>query len=142
MNKQVFVDTDVILDLLCRRHPFYDAAATLFTLAENDRYRFVSTPLAFANIFYILRKQTGYETASLLLRKLRILVGVADMTSKTLDMALNSKMTDFEDALQYFSAVSFSVDYFITRNKKDYTEKGLSALTPDEFLAMLPGMAD
>ncbi len=137
MNKNIFVDCDVILDLLSRRHPFYDAAASIFSLADQGALTLYSTPLAFANIFYILRKSLGNDTALLLLRKLRILVKIADMTEKTLDLALNTMMTDFEDALQYSSAREKGVDVIVTRNKKDYREKDLPVLAPDEFLAYL-----
>ena len=110
MNKTVFIDSDVILDLLCKRDPFYAFAAEIFTLGDAGKVSLVTTSLVYANVFYILRKVLGTEKGKELLRKLRIIVGVIPVHEKTVDLALNSNFTDFEDGLQYFTArVSISV---------------------------------
>ena len=104
MNRTVFLDSDVILDVLCKREPFYSFAAELFTLGDLGKVTLVTTSLVFANVFYILRKVLGIEKGKELLRKLRIIVGVISVTEKTVDLALNSNFADFEDGLQYFTA--------------------------------------
>ena len=73
MNK-IFVDTDVILDLLARRIPHFHFSAVLFTFAEMKKLELYTTPLIIANTFYILRKQLGNDSAKNALRKLRILL--------------------------------------------------------------------
>lgn len=134
MNNKVFIDSDVILDLLCRREPFYSSAAEVFTLGDSKTIELVTTPIVFANVFYILRKLLGIEKAKELLRKLRILLSVVSVEEKVVDLALNSKFSDFEDGLQYFTARENAIRIILTRNCKDYKEKDVLVQTPEDYL--------
>jgi predicted nucleic acid-binding protein len=134
MNKKVFIDSDVILDLLCKREPFYSYAAEVFTLGDTKKIELVTTSVVFANVFYILRKLLGIEKAKELLRKLRIIISVVSVEEKVVDLALNSKFSDFEDGLQYFTARENDIKIILTRNTKDYKEKDLLIQTPEEYL--------
>jgi predicted nucleic acid-binding protein len=134
MNRKIFLDSDVILDVLCKREPFYSFAAELFTLGDLGKVTLVTTSLVFENVFYILRKVLGIEKGKELLRKLRIIVGVISVTEKTVDLALNSNFADFEDGLQYFTARENNIQILITRNVKDYRGKELLVQTPEEYI--------
>ena len=134
MSKTVFVDADIILDLLCKREPFYPYAAEVFTLGDKGILKCVTTPLVFANVFYILRKLLGIEKAKELLRKLRIMIGIVEMNDKVVDLALNSSFSDFEDGIQYFTAREQGIQYLLTRNIKDYKGFDLIVQTPEEYL--------
>ena len=134
MNRKVFIDSDIILDLLCKRDPFYSFAAEVFTLGDTKKIELVTTSLVFANVFYILRKILGIEKAKELLRKLRIIISVVSVDEKVVDLALNSKFSDFEDGLQYFTARENDIKIILTRNVKDYKEKDLLIQTPEEYL--------
>jgi len=134
MNRKIFIDSDIILDLLCKREPFYSFAAEVFTLGDTNKIELVTTSLVFANVFYILRKLLGIEKAKELLRKLRIIISVVSADEKVVDLALNSKFTDFEDGLQYFTARENDIKIILTRNVKDYKEKDLLIQTPEEYL--------
>jgi len=134
MNKKVFIDSDVILDLLCKRYPFYEFAAEVFTLGDTKKIDLLTTSVVFANVFYILRKVLGLDTAKELLRKLRLMIGVVSVEEKIVDLALNSKFSDFEDGLQYFTARENGIGILLTRNVKDYKEKDLIIQTPEEFV--------
>jgi len=134
MNRRIFIDSDIILDLLCKRDPFYSFAAEVFTLGDTKKIELVTTSLVFANVFYILRKLLGIEKAKELLRKLRIIISVVSVDEKVVDLALNSKFTDFEDGLQYFTARENNIKIILTRNVKDYKEKELLIQTPEEYL--------
>ncbi len=134
MSKQVFIDSDIILDLLCKREPFYTFAAEVFTLGDTKQIELVTTSVVFANVFYILRKLLGIEKAKELLRKLRIIISVVSVDEKVVDLALNSKFADFEDGLQYFTARENGIKIILTRNVKDYKEKELLIQTPEEYL--------
>ena len=134
MNKRVFIDSDIILDLLCRRDPFYNFSAEVFTLGDTKNIELITTSLVFANVFYILRKQLGIDRAKELLRKLRIIIGVISVDEKIVDLALNSKFSDFEDGLQYFTARENDIKIILTRNVKDYKERDLLIQTPEEYL--------
>jgi len=134
MNRKIFIDSDIILDLLCRREPFYPYAAEVFTLGDTKKIELVTTSLVFANVFYILRKILGIEKAKELIRKLRIIISVVSVDEKVVDLALNSRFTDFEDGLQYFTARENGIKIILTRNVRDYKEKDLLIQTPAEFL--------
>ena len=134
MNKTVFIDSDIILDLLCKRASFYHYAAELFTLGDMGKIKLITTSVAIANVFYILRKILGIEKAKELLRKLRIIIGIIPVTEKIVDLALNSRFSDFEDGLQYFTARENGIKILITRNIKDYKEKDLIIQTAEQFL--------
>ena len=134
MNKEVFIAADIVLDLLCKREPFYSYAAEVFTMGDTGIIKLVTTPLVFANVFYILRKVLGIEKAKELLRKLRIMVGVVSLNDKVIDLALNSSFNDFEDGIQYFAAREQGIKLLLTRNVKDYKAADLIIQTPEEYL--------
>lgn len=88
------------------------------------------------NIFYILRRQVGGERARELLSKLLQHLEVASVTDGVIKAALESSMTDFEDAVTSEAANAAGVEVIVTRNKSDFTASAIPALLPDEFLAM------
>ena len=133
MNK-VFVDTDVILDLLAQRIPHFHFSAVLFTFAEMKKLELYTTPLVLANTFYILRKQLGNDEAKKLLRKLRILLHIIDSSESVIDKALNSDFADFEDAIQYYTALENKITLILTRNLRDYKKASVVVQTPEAFL--------
>ena len=133
MNK-VFVDTDVILDLLSERIPHFHFSAVLFTFAEMKKIELYTTPLIMANTFYILRKQLGNDEAKKALRKLRILISVIDSSEAIIDKALNSTFNDFEDAIQYYTALENGIKIILTRNLRDYKNADIIVQTPESFL--------
>ena len=134
MSNPIFVDADIILDLLCKREPFYPYAAEIFTQADSGIITLVTTSVVLTNVFYILRKATGSIKAREYMRKLRILVGVLSVGEKIIDLALNSEFTDFEDAIQYFTARENHIGTLLTRNVKDYKARDLLVQTPEEYL--------
>lgn len=137
MTKKVFTDSDVILDILCKREPHYEYAAQVFSLADTRQLRLYTTPLVVANVYYILRKAIGIEKAKEALRKLRLLMHIIAIEEQEIDLALNSPFSDFEDALQYYTAVRHHMDMLLTRNIKDYKEKALIIQTPEQFIKTL-----
>ena len=105
MKRKVFVDTDIIYDLLGKRDPFYLASARLFTLADEGKIQIYISALSLANLHFLISKQRTEEEAKEILRKFKVLVHVAPLNDKIVDLALNSEFSDFEDAIQYFSAL-------------------------------------
>jgi len=136
MSKKIFVDSDVILDLLAKREPHYEYSASVFTLCDTKKIELYTTSLVFSNVYYILRKIVGIEKAKESLRKLRVLVRVMSVEEKEVDLALNSKFSDFENAVQYYTAVKNKMTILLTRNVKDYKVKDLVIQTPEQFVTM------
>jgi len=134
MKKKVFVDTDIIYDLLAKREPFYQAAARLFTLADEGRIQIFISALSLANLHYLISKETSSFEARQILRKFKLLVQTAPLTEKIIDLALNSDFNDFEDAVQYYSALQNEIEILITRNLKDYKKAQIAVLTAQDFI--------
>ena len=133
MNK-VFVDSDVILDLLAQRIPHFHFSALLFTFADMKKLELYTSPTVFCNVFYILRKELGIEKAKSALRKLRLLIKIIDSSEKTIDCALNSEFSDLEDAIQCYTAQNHQISIIVTRNVKDYKTTGIIVQNPETFL--------
>lgn len=134
MSKVLFVDSDVILDVLEKREQFYEYSAQILSLGDEKKVKLVTTSLVFANIYYLLRKHLGIEKAKESLRKLRIIVDVISVNAKEVDLALNSELSDFEDALQYFTALDSKIEFIITRKVCDYKNPKLIVQTPQQYI--------
>lgn len=135
MNR-VFVDTDVILDLLAHRLPHYHFSALLFTFADMKKLEVCTSPTVLVNTFYILRKQIGIEESKNALRKLRLLLHIVDSDDRVIDLALNSNFSDFEDAIQCYTVQEDGINTVVTRNIKDYKTSGVLVQTPEVFLSV------
>jgi predicted nucleic acid-binding protein len=134
--KKVFVDSDIILDLVLDRPPHNDSARKLFNLIGNKEIEGCSTPVIFANIFYVLRKRMPGKEAMDVLRRFRLMMKVLPMDEKTVDGALSSGFHDFEDALQSQAAIGGNIPVFITRNIRDHKKSKLVVCTAEEYLGM------
>ena len=133
--KKLFLDTNIVLDLLAKRDPFYNEAASLFSMADKKKIQLSVSALTFATVNYIVSRQKSEEEAKIILRKLKLLVHVVSLDGKVVDLSLNdSDFTDFEDALQYYSALENGVDVIITRNLKDFKMAQLPVMTAGQFL--------
>ncbi len=130
----VFIDSDIILDLLAKREPFYIFAAELFTLIDQKKIKGFTSPLIFANLHYILKKQKSNNIALQSLRKLKTLINILPIDSRVVEQALNSGFKDFEDAIQYFTAVNNGIKIILTRNKSDYGYSKITTSTAEEFI--------
>jgi predicted nucleic acid-binding protein len=135
MKPNIFVDSDIILDLILARQPFVSEAKRLFVLVEAGKVKAHTTAVVFANIFYILRKQYSAESIKAILNNLRQLLSVIPINETCVDKALASPLADFEDALQFHSAYSSGLSSIITRNVKHYQNATIPAMTAGEFLA-------
>ena len=131
----VFADTDIILDVLARREPFYPAAARLFSLAEKGDIQICVSSLAYANIYYIMRKARSSTIAVTTLKKLSRLVTILPVDEETVTLALDAGFPDFEDAIQYHAALKRGVACLVTRNGKHYKRSAIPICTAEEFLA-------
>ncbi len=132
--EKVFVDTDIILDLLSAREPFYAHSAKLFSFADKGEIKIFVSSLCFANLNYILSKQYNSDQARKKLLKFKTLVTVVAVTDKIIDLALASDFKDFEDGIQYFSAIENSLKILLTRNLKDYKTSEIPVMTVEQFL--------
>lgn len=137
MSRRIFLDTNVILDLLGERKPFYDSIAKVATLAEKQQLTMVTSPISFTTVNYFLSKLETAEIAREKLRRFKILCEVCSINESTVEKSLNSSMKDFEDAIQHFCALESACEIIITRDSKDFKESLLPIMSADEFLRSL-----
>jgi len=130
---KVFIDCDVILDLFTKRKKFYLAAGEVFTLIDLGKIKGYTSPLVFSNIHYLCQKYKNKNFANNCIKKLESFLSILDINKKIVNLAITSDFTDFEDSLQYYTALEGNMNYIITRNIKDYKKKELPAITPLDF---------
>jgi len=135
--KRVFLDTNIVIDLLAQRMPFYTEAAKLFSLADKNEIKLSISALCLADTNYILSRHLPTDEVRIILRKFKVLVNVLPLDDKIADLALNSDFHDFEDAIQYYTAISNEQELIITRNQPDFKESKLPVMNAGEFLASL-----
>jgi len=134
MKQKIFLDTDVVLDLLAEREPFYEYSAILFTQADQQKITLYISALSFANLHYLLRRQKSSVEARKLLSRFKVLVQVLPVDDKILELALHSEFTDFETAIQYFCALEHGMHLLITRNRKDYKTADIPVFTAEDYV--------
>ena len=134
---KVFVDTNIILDWLGEREPFFKYAVDLFRLAEKNEIVVLTSVVSFTTVEYILRKEIGNEKTKKALSAIRTLSTVCQSGEKEIDLALLSDMKDFEDAVQYFTAINNEANILITRNIKDFKKADLPIMTAEDYMKSL-----
>ena len=134
---RIFLDTNVILDLLGDRVPFFDSIAKVATLADQKKITLIVSPLSFTTIDYVLNKYETSESVLNKLRKFKIIGEICEVNEETIDKALNSNFKDFEDAVQYFTALQSNCSIIITRNGKDFKNSTIPSMTAEEFLSSI-----
>ena len=134
--KAVLCDINFILDIFLKREPFYYSAARLFKKIEDKKLKGYLCALSFPTLFYLLSKELRKGKAIKILEKIRIVFGVAAVDEKIIDLSLTADFDDFEDAVQYYSAIQAKADCIITRNKDDYVNDKIPVFTAEEFLSL------
>ena len=134
MIKRVFVDSDVILDVALARQPFLDGSRMLLSLLENNiALGFISANCV-ANIYYFLRKSGGDSKARLFISNLLKYLTVSPVDHSNIVSSLKSEFSDFEDAIQYHSALEAQCECIVTRNIEDYKKSNIEVYLPIEFV--------
>jgi predicted nucleic acid-binding protein len=132
--KRLFLDTNIVIDLLDKRMPFCEDAATLFAEAYHKRVQLIISPTTYATASYLLGRHNSFEEVHNLLANLRQLTRVSTEDERVVDDAIASKFADFEDALQYYTAIRAKADIIITRNGKDFSASRIPVMTAAEYL--------
>lgn len=132
----LFIDTNVIIDVVARRPQFYEASAAILTLLEKDKFEGFVSAISFNNIHYIIRKQGGKTKAKHAIHTLLTTFDIVSLDDRIITRAIDADFNDFEDGIQFFSAVRCNADYLISRNVRDFPHDDIPVLTPEEFLRL------
>jgi len=135
--KHYFVDANIIIDFLSGREPFATDAALLFSLGEEGRIKLYASAVSFNVVYYVLRQKFGHATTLRHLGELCSLVSVTAVTEEVIKNALSSGNNDFEDAIQYYSAIGNpEIEAIISRDRSGFKKSRLSVFTAAEALQL------
>lgn len=136
-NMKLLIDTNVVLDVLLRREPFFRTAAEVLNLTQRDEVREYVSASAITDIYYIANKQMKDRDAVRdLLKRLLMVVSVAAVSEREIQNALNLAWGDFEDSVQYSVALLNEMDGIVTRNPSDYQEANMRIWLPEQALEL------
>ncbi len=136
---RVLVDTNVLIDVLAQRAPFYAASAEVWALAETGRIDAVVAAVSFTNVHYLLAKQFGQSVADGAVRSLRRVFGVVPVDVAAIDDAIASGRPDFEDAVQTACGLRHGATHVVTRDPRGFARSGLVVFTPAQLVAAAGG---
>ena len=132
----VFIDTNVLLDVLLHREPFVHDSASVLNRGFKGEIALYSTPLSFSTCMFVARKMLGYANALEALKILEHHINVATMDSKQLHEALYAIAPDFEDMLQYHAAQNAGCSHIVTRNERHFPQDEIIVLSPTNFMQL------
>jgi|SRR5690606_13520561 len=136
---KVFVDTNIILDLLTQREPFFVDAEKLFSLSDKGFFHLFISADSFTTIAYFLNKHYGKQEALRHLIQFKALVSILPVNEKIIDLALASEAPDFEDAIQVAVAETGGMNCIITRDVKGFKQTDLGVFDTKLFLKAFSG---
>ncbi len=136
--KRVFLDTDVLIDFLSDRQPYSQDAALLLSWLFKHEWGIMVSAISFDNIYYVMRRNgVGHTSAVKALKKIHESTTCVSVGTETIGAALESDFKDFEDGIQYFAALQAgAIDFFITRNLRDYRRADIQVISPSHFLTL------
>ncbi len=132
--QKVFLDTNIVIDFLGERKGFYDFSAKILTLADKKKIKVYTSPTSISNCYYILSRHENSKNVLEKIRKFKLLCGISVMNDEVIEKAINSDFKDFEDSMQYFSALETNCDIIITRNQKDFKNALIPVMNPESYL--------
>ncbi len=134
--KRILIDTNIILDLLAKREEFYLDSKRIFSMADNFQIELYISTLSIVNTHYILHEMLKIKKAKEILGKFKVLVKSISLSDKIIELALNdSNFKDFEDGIQFYSAMEANCELIITRNTKDFKNSSIPIMKPNEYLS-------
>ncbi len=134
---RILLDTDINLNFVLARQPFFVEAKEIFLRLAQNKFEAYIADITAINIYYFGRKEIGRANTLKELEKLLRLVKVCSVNSAILQKAINSLITDCEDAVQHECALAENLNAIVTRNAKDYKNASVKIYSPSEFLRFL-----
>ena len=132
-SKKIFIDKNIIIDLLCHRE-YCAEAATVVNMGIEGKLSLYCSSLTIANCIYNCRKILGKEKTAELLKLLCEFIKISPCGQSEIDSAFAQGNVDFEDSLQYYSAISVDADIILTRNEKHFSFSSIPVMNCGVFL--------
>lgn len=137
MVSKLFIDSDVVIDFFTDREPHANPASELFDLNEKGEIQLYLSAVSINNIYYIVRRYLGHKKTLEVVEDLTNMTEIIGTTKKEIIQALKNNFKDYEDSVQYSSALTIKgIEAIITRNVKDYSNSKIAVLTPLNYIKM------
>lgn len=135
MRSKVFVDSDVVIDFFTDREPFANPASKIFELNEIGCIQIYLSAVSLNNIYFIVRKQLGHKNTIPIIEELVEIAEIVGTSKKEIVQALKNDFKDFEDSIQYSSALTIKgIEAIITRNTKHFVNSSIAIFTSENYL--------
>jgi predicted nucleic acid-binding protein len=134
---KVLIDTNVIVDVALEREPFYAESDRILTFVEEGQIQGYVSASTFSDLYYIIRRDKGRDWTLDFLRQLATFCQVATVDNSVISIALTCNFKDFEDAIQYSTAVINLIDAIVTRNPRDFPVNIPRIVTPNQLIQEL-----
>jgi predicted nucleic acid-binding protein len=135
---KILIDTNVVIDILLKRRPFYEDAVLISILFENGILEGYISASAITDIYYIINKEFKDKEKSLeKIKDLLNIINIASVNEYNVYEAIDSDWDDFEDSLQYVVGKEIDVDYILTRNINDYEKSLIKIVEPNILLDII-----
>lgn len=131
------IDTNVILDVLMKREPFFADSVAVLDRAERGEFVGWLCATTVTTIFFLIRRQLGREVAIEKLKDLSSIFATAPVNKAVIDSALESRFRDFEDSVLNEAAVLVGADCIVTRNERDFKYSSLLVYSPSQVISSL-----
>jgi predicted nucleic acid-binding protein len=131
---KIFLDTNIILDVLVKREPYYIDSARIWTLIKEKSIQGYISAITINNFYYIIKKLKNSKIAENFIDEILDDFEVVPLTKDILRQSRTISGKDYEDSIQYFSAINTGCQFLITRNEKDFISTGLNIMSPADFL--------
>ena len=136
--QKVFVDTNIVIDFLGKRNPFFESSFDLFHKALKKKISIYVSAASYSTIYYILSDKISHDKLMAAFEELEKYISIVDVNTQNIKDSVRSDFSDFEDAIQYYSALNEKdMKIIISRDRKGFKASKLPVMTASEFLKTL-----
>ena len=132
---KILIDTNVLLDVFLARPGLCESSTAIWSLAEKEKVEAYISAISFNNVYYIATRYHSRNLAEEAVATMRNSFKCIDQTMQIINQSIDAGWKDFEDAIQYFSAIHADADFIITRNVADFPKTAIAAMTPEDFIS-------
>jgi predicted nucleic acid-binding protein len=132
---KIFLDANILVSVLNKEYPLFTYSARVLSLADNSKYEIYTSPICLAIAFYFAEKKSGRKEAKRKIGLLASKIGIAEADRKIVLQAIENKsIDDFEDGVEYYSAIKAGCKWIVTEDKNDFHFSKLPVMTARQFL--------
>lgn len=140
---KIFLDANLLVAVLNRQYPLFTYAAKILSLSENKKYQLYTSPICLAIAFYFAEKKSGTQKAKEKIAILSKHIYITSVDSESVKLAIqNIKVNDFEDGLEYYSAINADCKVIISEDISDFYFSDIPVYNSESFLENLPNFSN